>query len=222
MPDSFQIRVCEDPDCGLRYPLVVGQPLGERCPVCLGSTRKALIHDLTRAGPGRPNSPKLKLEALLDNIRSAWNVGAIFRTADGLGVRRLYLCGITPTPDDPALKKTALGAEYNLPWKHARNALHLAKKLKTNNHTLVALEQDPRALPLARFQIEKTRISSLIIVLGNEVTGVDPDLLDLCDYILQIPMLGRKRSLNVEVVFGIAAFTLSHQFANSVTKPPSN
>ena len=220
MPDSFQIRVCEEPDCGLRYPLVVGQPHGERCPLCLGSTHKALTHDLPKAGPERSDNPELKLEALLDNIRSAWNVGAIFRTADGLGVKRLYLCGITPTPDDPALKKTALGAEHSLPWEYARNALHLAEKLKTSNHELVALEQDPRALPLAKFQTDKTGARSPILVLGNEVTGVDPDLLDLCDHILQIPMLGRKRSLNVEVVFGIAAFTLSRQFASSVTKPP--
>ena len=220
MPDSFQIRVCENPDCGLRYPLVDGHPYGERCPACLGRTRQALTRDLPQPESERSAGPKLKLEALLDNIRSAWNVGAIFRTADGLGVRRLYLCGITPTPDNRVLEKTALGAERSLPWEYARNALELAGRLKADGYALIALEQDQRAVPLTGFQLKQPEARSLAIVLGNEITGIDPGLLDLCDHILQIPMLGMKRSLNVEVVFGIAAFTLSRQFTRSGTELP--
>ncbi len=87
----------------------------------------------------------MKLEALLDNVRSAWNVGAMFRTADGLGVGKLLLCGITPTPETKAVRKTALGAEESVAWEYARNALDLAALLKREGALLWALEQDARA-----------------------------------------------------------------------------
>ena len=98
MNSSFEIRVCENPGCGLRYPLVIGHTFGERCPRCLGPTRAALTREMTTEPIPVANRPSLALEGLLDNLRSAWNVGAIFRTAYGLGVQKLHLCGITPTP----------------------------------------------------------------------------------------------------------------------------
>lgn len=146
------------------------------------------------------------LSILLDNIRSAWNVGSIFRTADGLGINKLFLCGITPTPENESLRKTSLGAENAIAWEYSRNALESANSLTKDDHILIALEQDARATPIAQFAMPASR--SPILILGNEVTGVDPEVLDLCDHIVHIPMHGRKQSLNVEVAFAIAAYSL--------------
>jgi tRNA G18 (ribose-2'-O)-methylase SpoU len=152
------------------------------------------------------NPPQVRLEALLDNIRSAWNVGAIFRTSDGLGVQKLHLCGFTPTPENASVAKTALGADQNIPWMYAPNAVLMAEKLIADGARLWALEQDQRSIPLQDAKI--TGNQRIVLITGNEVTGVDPALLDLCERIVYIPMLGKKRSLNVEVAFGVAAATL--------------
>lgn len=201
--NTYQIRECENPACRLRYPLVEAHPFGERCPVCLGLTQAALerpLHKESAHVPVLADSPPL--EALLDNVRSAWNVGAIFRTADGLGVAKLHLCGITPTPENQSVAKTALGADQIIPWTQARNALSLAEKLLSEGVRLWALEQDERAIPVSTgWEADQRRI---VLVVGNEVTGVDPALLDLCERIVFIPMQGQKRSLNVEVAFGVA------------------
>jgi len=206
MTTSYQIRLCENPACGLRYPLMDGHPFGERCPLCLGETHVVLTRVLTQEPPPSPSKPAREVEALLDNIRSAWNVGAIFRTADGLGVARLHLCGITPTPENESVRKTALGADSSIPWSYARNAVIHAESLKDAGALLIALEQDERAVPLrqADWGTDVEAGKRIVLVVGNEVTGVDPGLLDLCDRIMHIPMRGRKRSLNVEVAFGIA------------------
>jgi 23S rRNA (guanosine2251-2'-O)-methyltransferase len=208
-PSFYQIRQCANPSCGLRYPLTGNHPFGERCPACLGTTREVLTRPLNPEAPApTPAVPqpekRPQLAALLDNVRSAWNVGAIFRTADGLGVGKLYLCGITPTPENAAVCKTALGAENSVQWETARDALALAQRLKAEGHQLWALEQDERAVPLTAIPGQ----AKVILLVGNEVTGVDPELLDLSDQIVYIPMRGQKRSLNVEVAFGVAASQL--------------
>ncbi len=214
MPASnYQIRVCENPACGLRYPLVEGHPFGERCPLCLGATHAVLARPLTPEPFSPFNEPlpaRRSFAALLDNVRSAWNVGAILRTADCLGIAPLYLCGITPTPENDSVKKTALGAENAVPWEYARNAVELAKTLVKNGTRLWALEQDDRAVPLSEtdWAAEPGAEKRMVLVVGNEVTGVDPALLDLCERIVYIPMQGGKRSLNVETAFGVAAWEL--------------
>jgi tRNA G18 (ribose-2'-O)-methylase SpoU len=206
---SYQIRQCARMECGLRYPLVVGHPFGERCPRCGASTRliserafeRQPFHDDSLAG-------KLHLEALLDNIRSAWNVGSMFRTADGLGVRRLHLCGITPTPESPKLIKTSLGAEASIPWFHENNGLQVAQRLKAQGYQLWALEYNSRAeslLDISHLRSERP----LLLVVGNEVTGVDPDIQELSDRTIYIPMLGEKRSFNAAVAFGIAVYHIN-------------
>jgi tRNA G18 (ribose-2'-O)-methylase SpoU len=206
MPASFyQIRQCVDPACGLRYPLVEAHPFGERCPLCLGETRISSQRPLTQEVVSSPAPlPRIHLEALLDNVRSAWNVGAIFRTADGLGVEKLHLCGITPTPGNASVAKTALGAEKNIPWTASKNALTAALALQSAGARLWALEQDERAIPLGEQSLETLLSEKIVLIVGNEVTGVDPALLDLCERIVFIPMRGQKRSLNVEVAFGVA------------------
>jgi 23S rRNA (guanosine2251-2'-O)-methyltransferase len=205
--ETYQIRQC--PSCGLRYPLTDNHSFGDRCPNCLGFTKIVLTHHIAPHPTPVSIDRTIELEALLDNIRSAWNVGAIFRTADGLGVRKLHLCGITPTPKNEAVRKTSLGAEGTIAWEYSRNSLETAKRLKSENCKLIALEQDARAIELGdRSNLNLAQDDRLVLILGNEVTGVDPDILDLCDTILHILMKGSKRSLNVEVAFGIAAFQL--------------
>ncbi len=200
-PASYQIRVC--PSCGLRYPLVDEHPFGTRCPSCLGSTQVASTHPLRTENliPFNGFTPTHRISALLDNIRSAWNVGSIFRTADGFGLEHLHLCGITPTPETDALKKTSLSAEAAVKWTYHKNAVLAAQQLKTAGCKLIALEEGDRAIPLYDIHLgdEET-----VLVVGNEVTGVDPQLLEVCDRILYIPMRGRKKSLNVAVAFAIA------------------
>ncbi len=207
--NTYQIRECENPACLLRYPLVEAHPFGERCPLCLGPTQAALerpLHKESAKVPESTDSPPL--EALLDNVRSAWNVGAIFRTSDGLGVAKLHLCGITPTPENQSVAKTALGADQIIPWTQARNALSLAEKLLAEGVRLWALEQDERAIPVSTgWETDQRRI---VLIVGNEVTGVDPALLDLCERIVFIPMQGQKRSLNVEVAFGVAVSAIKN------------
>ena len=148
----------------------------------------------------------LSRAVLLDNIRSAWNVGSILRSADGLGIDPVYLCGITSTPENEAVRKTSLGAEDHLTWSYHKDAVRLATELKTNGWRIIALEEGKGSKPLST---DTVRIQGKwVLILGNEVTGVDPDLLALSDEILSIPMRGKKRSLNVAIAFSIAAFTL--------------
>lgn len=225
--DSYEIRVCGS--CGLRYPLVDShaQTFGMRCPACLGETRLALNRRLvTESNPtpidgsgGASQSPteRRKLAVLLDNIRSAWNVGSIFRSADGFGLSHAYLCGITPTPDNEAVQKTSLGAEDTVAWSYHKDAVQLAKRLKKEGCRILALEEDERAIAITgasgtdskNGQLPPAPAQREILAVGNEVTGVDPELLDLCDTIYYIPMHGDKRSFNVAIAFGIAAHALS-------------
>lgn len=209
MPEkSFEIRICLS--CGLRYPLAAGQEFGTRCPACLGETRIALRRTLDPE-PARflqcSDSPAgRRIAVLLDNVRSAWNAGSILRSADGFGFRQAYLCGITPTPDQEVVTKTSLGAEDSVAWSYHKDAVKLVKGLKKMGHGIYALEEHERATDI-------TLVSGIpddsILIVGNEITGVDPDLLELCSQILFIPMRGEKRSFNVAIAFSIAAFALS-------------
>ena len=218
--DSYEIRVCNS--CGLRYPLVEApaRSLGTRCPACLGETRIALSRSLvSEPDPTRPlgTLPKSngfgegrigKIAVLLDNIRSAWSVGSILRSAEGFGFGHAYLCGITPTPDGPsreAVQKTSLGAEDSVTWSYHKDAVKLVKGLKKESWRIFALEEEQRAVEIRRID---NPTHPTVLIVGNEVTGVDPELLDLCDRIYYIPMRGQKRSFNVAIAFGIAAYAL--------------
>jgi tRNA G18 (ribose-2'-O)-methylase SpoU len=217
----------------LRYPLTNGQTDAARCPACTGETRLILTRELI-VGPehARPEfdhvSPLLNgrrnkfeerraitghdhtdsIAVLLDNIRSAWNVGSIIRSADGFGFNHIFLCGITPTPEHKAVTKTSLGAEDSVPWSHHKDAIKLAKGLKKNGWSIYALEEHALAKSI-RQSSEVGFSEPRVLVLGNEVTGVDPDLLQLCDAIFQIPMRGDKKSFNVASAFAVAAYQLT-------------
>lgn len=149
-----------------------------------------------------------QLSGLLDNVRSALNVGAIFRSADGAGFSRLYLCGISPTPEDQeAVARTALGAERRLPWKHANNAVELAQNLLATGTKLIVLEAANDAVDLFSWQIPADW-KTVALAVGNEIAGTDPQLLRMASLTLSLPMAGIKGSLNVASAFSIAAYQL--------------
>ena len=145
---------------------------------------------------------------ILHNIRSMYNVGAIFRTAEAVGVKKIYLTGYTPTPVDKfgvirkEIHKTALGAEEMVKWEKERDIKKLIEKLKSEKIEVVAVEQDGRAIDYRKFK-QKRKIA---FILGNEVRGLDKRILRQCDKIIFIPMFGKKESLNVSVAAGIVLY----------------
>lgn len=149
--------------------------------------------------------------AVLYNIRSLYNVGSLFRTADGAGLEKLWLCGITGIPPSGKISKTALGAEQSIPWEYSPDARQCLARLKAEGWQIVLLEQTPQSLPYEEFH-PKTPVC---LVVGNEITGVGDDLLPLCDQAIEIPMSGLKISLNAAVAFGIAAYHIRGQLTKS-------
>ncbi len=141
----------------------------------------------------------------------------MFRAADGAGIGRLHLCGITTTPDNPKLWKTSLGAELSVPWTYRPNGLIAARHLKQQGMRLWALEGGPGSVSILD-AVHEVNETPLALVVGNEISGVDPEILGECDCIVHIPMLGYKRSLNVATAFGIAAYFL--RFVPSYAKSP--
>jgi tRNA G18 (ribose-2'-O)-methylase SpoU len=139
------------------------------------------------------------------NIRSAYNIGSVFRTADGAGAVKIYLTGYTPAPPHPGISKTALGAEKVVEWEKFAKLDGLLKKLRKEKYKIIALEQSKKSVPLDLFKSK----GNVALILGNEVRGLRPVVLDKCDKIIEIPMRGEKESLNVSVAFGIAAYFLT-------------
>lgn len=153
--------------------------------------------------------PRCELSALLDNVRSLRNVGSIVRTADGVGLTHLVLGGVTPTPDHPGLAKTALGAERSVAWSHRPDAVRAAAEQVAAGWSLWALEGGPSGCSLFDPEVASaSRGARILLVLGHEVSGIDPRILEMCERVLFIPMLGHKGSLNVSVAFGIATYVL--------------
>ena len=218
----FQVRKCESPTCGLRYPYYPETNLGENCPRCRGITHLVVEEDRFgyRHIPDRYQTG-VHLEALLDNIRSAWNVGSMFRTADGAGFGCLHLCGITPSPENTAVLKTSLGAEKFVAWDHNRDAVEAAQEQILKGYRLWAIETIQGAVPLDEVHYDGGD-SPIILVVGNELCGVDPGLLDLCERVIYLPMYGIKRSYNVAVAFGIAAHYLSQTLSSVSRSSPKD
>ena len=148
---------------------------------------------------------KRKVYLVLDNIRSAQNVGSIFRTADAVGVVKIYLCGITPKPPRKDIDKSALGAVDFVEWEYVESARQKAESLKQEGVGIIALEQDKRSLPYAQLA---TSDKPLALVVGSEIDGVSSEILDIADKIIEIPMNGQKNSLNVSVATGIALYKI--------------
>lgn len=154
------------------------------------------------------------LVAILHNIRSVHNVGSMFRTADGAGVLKLYLTGFTPTPVDrfgefrKDLMKTSLGSERTVAWEFSRNPTRVFQKLKREGFALIALERAPNAVPYGAWPRTVNGKKKFALIVGHEVGGLSPAMLNRADRVFDIPMRGKKESLNVSVAFGIAVYEL--------------
>ena len=151
--------------------------------------------------------------AILHSVRSLHNVGSIFRTADAAGIEKIFLCGITPAPVDPfgsvrqKLGKVSLGAEKSVLWEKVRSTSKLIDQLKNEGYRIFALEQNKNSISYKKIPV-LTRQSRVALVVGNEVRGVSSAILKKADKIIELPMRGKKESLNVSVAFGIAAYKL--------------
>lgn len=153
------------------------------------------------------NSIKIPIAIVLDNVRSMYNVGSVFRTADAFRLEQICLCGITSTPPHPEIHKTALGAEDTVAWTHYDNTLDAINELRCHGFMIIAIEQVKNSVMLQDFNIDTNHKYAL--VLGNEVKGVQQEVVDFCDDCIEIPQFGTKHSLNVSVTAGIVI----HHFA---------
>ena len=151
-------------------------------------------------------SEKTPIIIVLDDIRSLHNIGSVFRTADAFLIEKIYLCGITATPPNKEIHKTALGATETVAWEHNNNVLEVIQNLKDDNVTVFAIEQVESAIFLQDFKIEKNKKYALVF--GNEVFGVSQKAIELCDGCIEIPQLGTKHSLNISVSAGIVVWDL--------------
>lgn len=147
---------------------------------------------------------KKDIHLVLHNIRSAYNVGSIFRTADAAGVGKIYLGGYTPAPDSEKVAKTSLGAEKSVKWEKVKDTWRLMEKLKSDGINVIALEQSKMSRDYRKFEPK----FPLAVVVGNEVSGLSPRILKRCDSVWHIPMRGRKESLNVSVAAGIFLYNI--------------
>ncbi len=152
---------------------------------------------------------KLPLVVVLDEVRSLHNIGAVFRTSDAFLVNCIYLCGITATPPHPEMHKTALGAEYTVDWKYFKHTQDAVNELHNDGYTVLAIEQCAGSILLDELVLEKGR--KYAIVLGNEVKGVQQEVVDMCDGCIEIPQFGTKHSLNVSVTAGIMIWEFAHK-----------
>jgi tRNA G18 (ribose-2'-O)-methylase SpoU len=151
-------------------------------------------------------SEKTPLILILDDVRSLHNIGSVFRTADAFLIEKIYLCGITASPPNKEIHKTALGATETVVWEHQTNVLDVIQKLKEEKVTTLAIEQVESAILLQDFTVEEGKKYALVF--GNEVHGVSQEAVALCDGCIEIPQLGTKHSLNISVSAGIVVWDL--------------
>jgi tRNA G18 (ribose-2'-O)-methylase SpoU len=219
-PSIPSIQSCLRPHCGFRFPLLPGMPVPSVCPKCGGplqTIENPYAGAVSERSPDPDSGPVL--EVLLDNIRSTYNVGSAFRTADGAGIRHIHLCGVTPPPDHPKVAKTALGSEFSVPWSQHWNAVAAAEQLREEGLRIWALEAGPG--PSSLFEsLADLPGPPLLLAVGNEVSGVDPGILDLCERRIEIPMQGVKGSLNVSTAFGIAVYFVRYGYR--IRSSPTN
>jgi 23S rRNA (guanosine2251-2'-O)-methyltransferase len=162
----------------------------------------------TAAGISYQDIRSLPVRVLLDNVRSLYNVGSFFRTADAAAIEKMHLCGITGRPPKHAITKTALGAEDTVPWEHTWEAAPLLRELRERGYELAAIETSPHAVDLfdwmPRFPV--------CVIFGHEVDGIQPEISALCDTHVRIPMLGTKHSLNVATAGGVVLYELLRKY----------
>ena len=145
---------------------------------------------------------------LLNDIRSLHNIGSVFRTCDAMAVEKLYLCGITATPPHREIRKTAIGASESVNWEYQKNAIEVIKRYQKSGYQIIALEQTDKAISLENFDWNNEKI---LLIFGNEVNGVDQDLINESDISIEIPQWGTKHSFNISVSAGIVLWSIKMQ-----------
>ena len=179
--------------------------------------RKRLNEELNRLSPEEyKKAEKLPIVVVVDNVRSLNNIGSVFRTSDAFRLEKIYLCGITATPPHREIHKTALGAEESVAWEYFEETIEAIRKLKTEGFTIVTVEQTENSLSLEDYAIEKTRKYAFIF--GNEVKGVQQNVVNLSDLCLEIPQFGTKHSFNISVSAGIVLWEVIHPLFKELKK----
>ncbi len=158
--------------------------------------------------------PDSGIEIILDNIRSAHNVGSVFRSADSFKADKVWLCGICATPPSAEIHKSALGAEFSVEWEYEKDTLSLVKRLKEEGYTVLSVEQTVNSVMLDKFKPETGRKYALVF--GNEVDGVQQEVVDASDGVLEIPQYGTKHSLNISVSAGIVLWHIASALHSEV------
>ncbi|VVU99822.1 23S rRNA (guanosine-2'-O-)-methyltransferase RlmB [Mesonia oceanica] len=180
---------------------------------CAMENRKLKNSELDRKSVEEfKNSSKTPLIIVLDNIRSLNNIGSVFRTADAFLIEKIYLCGITATPPHKDIHKTALGATETVDWEYIENTTELIEKLQEENMEVLAIEQAEESVMLNDFQPEKGK--TYAIVFGNEVKGVQQEVVSKSDQVIEIPQYGSKHSLNISVSTGVVVWDLFAKMKN--------
>lgn len=173
--------------------------------------RKLKITELNRISVNEfKESHKMPLVVVLDDVRSLHNVGSVFRSSDAFRVESIYLCGITAVPPQPEIHKTALGAEDTVDWKYYQSAVEAVDNLKANGYKVFAIEQVEGSVMLDKLELDFTE--KYAVVLGNEVKGVQQEVVDHCDGCIEIPQYGTKHSLNVSVTAGIIVWEFANRY----------
>jgi tRNA G18 (ribose-2'-O)-methylase SpoU len=172
---------------------------------------KKTMEELERMSPVEfKQTEKLPIVVVLDEVRSMHNVGSVFRTSDGFLIESIYLCGLTPQPPHRDIQKTALGATETVAWKHVTTTQQAIDELKQNGFTVIAIEQVHNSIALNQFKIDKSK--KYAIVFGHEVNGVQEEIINQCDFSIEIPQLGSKHSLNISVSAGMVIWEMAKEY----------
>ena len=173
--------------------------------------RKLNTEEIIRLTPEEfKETPKIPLVVILDNVRSLHNVGSVFRTSDAYCVEKVILCGITATPPNAEIHKSALGAEFSVDWAYYKETTEAVNELKQAGYTMLAIEKAHDSINMDTFKAEKGK--KYAVILGNEVKGVQQSVIDLSDDCLELPQFGTKHSLNVSVTAGIVIWEFAKLF----------
>jgi 23S rRNA (guanosine2251-2'-O)-methyltransferase len=169
--------------------------------------RKLSMDELNRKSVNEfKDSEKMPVVIVLDNIRSMHNVGSVFRTADAFLMKAIYLCGYTPQPPHRDIHKTALGATETVEWRYYPGAARAVQELRAEGYSIFAIEQVEKSIPLNQFKSHE--FGKLAVIFGNEVSGIEEEVLKLCDGYIEIPQFGMKHSLNISVAAGIVLWEM--------------
>ncbi|MBQ4035205.1 MAG: RNA methyltransferase [Paludibacteraceae bacterium] len=175
---------------------------------------KYTVKELNRITPEEfKQSQKIPLVVVLDNVRSLYNVGSVFRTSDAYRVQKIWLCGLTSTPPNAEIHKTALGAEFSVEWGSEADTLQVVRNLQKEGYVVFAVEQVEGSVSLENIELDPTK--KYAVVMGHEVNGVQQSVVDACDYCLELPQYGTKHSLNVSVTTGIVIWEFFKQLQSN-------